>query len=571
MTMKKLLFSIMALGAMMFTSCEEDAASGIKNNAADDVKIVFDIKDYTVGSRAVKTAWEAGDQVKVYLTLDTRHFPSGAIEDNQQVTFTYDGTTWTEDHGSLTSSHFLAEGKALAVHYKPVTDDIKVNTSTKYFSNHSGVVLTKSFNYTFNSSTSVLNLGTIALEREIPQMQVVIPGIDADDYYIYVTDKQSFTWSPNNYYVAANNNDYCANGFSLYLSSYIDAFSYSGVTSEQPNGITASDGATYVLKLNTDNCSAASEYHFMLAKKSANEANAEMWDYVVEKTAEKSLKNGSAIKLPALTSGKWTKVKDITTNAFDFSNVTVNNPFTNFPIDGKTNWAAGDRINFFTLGNILTKDPVAIMQYDGTNWNNVAIAAEKTIEASSTLFAVYEQSNDITANYTFDTQGGTAGAYSYKEVFNKPQMLVCQTSYTYDSDTKAFTCTLDSWKSSAVAVIEITNLPASGDLTFEILDESKDQINWDQFYTLELKTTPSFSFIGSGVTLSKRSGNTAYFYLSELDVTNQKLTFGIWGPAAGGEYKTYTTSTKQTYNVSYESATGITTITLNYNDFVPEE
>ena len=112
--MKKVFMAALALTMAVFVSCSKDDLN-VENN---DVKVNFTVaeKPEFNATRAVKSGWEAGDQILIVfrgtdgVLLD--------FDDNANtLKLTYDGTSWTVDDSKFPTSGLENNRYFAALHH----------------------------------------------------------------------------------------------------------------------------------------------------------------------------------------------------------------------------------------------------------------------------------------------------------------------------------------------------------------------------------------------------------------------------------------------------------------------
>ena len=181
--MKKLFMVAMAIVvATGFVACTKDDAS------APTYKVEFTVGEkggFEAGSRAVKTAWAAGDQIMVAF------MPQGEVEymvegttSNKLFVIEFNGSAWAAKR-ELTSEEFTAigsKGNFVAVHYRVTgTDVLGVGMSggpAYYLANYrGGEILEYKGNYTVADGVLALGNFDMSLAFGGDQFQVSVPGI----------------------------------------------------------------------------------------------------------------------------------------------------------------------------------------------------------------------------------------------------------------------------------------------------------------------------------------------------------------------------------------------------------
>ena len=268
-------------------------------------------------TRAVKSAWAAGDQIAIFC----RPTASGEyISDNAKIIYLkYDGSAWS---ASPVSAALVAEmessGNFSAIHHRVGSDEnITVDNEGTLKTYNGGELLYYAGNYT--KADGVISLGSITMSL-FPNssysagclFQVSVPGLNAADGWTMAIANDNYTPSESN--VTAEEQ-------LTHRATYSDRFrfvanngmigtwggnyaKYSKCTCVQ-NG----DDISFVFERNYDleNVDANKKYHFYLTNGTA------VYTYTIDRGAHdgskyvKNLEIGHAYLLPAIS--KWTNHK----------------------------------------------------------------------------------------------------------------------------------------------------------------------------------------------------------------------------------------------------------------------
>lgn len=185
--MKKLFMVAMAIVvAAGFVACTKEDVS------APTYKVEFTVGDkggFGVNSRAVKTAWAAGDQILIITKPLMGGYNEVAIpnSDDNCIRLIYNGSAWTVDR-TLTAEEVATRtegyGPYAAYHYR-VKDDKKVGLGTAFsggdvqLANYYGGEVLECTGV-FTITDGVVNLGEINMELAYYDglVQVSVPGLD---------------------------------------------------------------------------------------------------------------------------------------------------------------------------------------------------------------------------------------------------------------------------------------------------------------------------------------------------------------------------------------------------------
>ena len=171
-----------------------------------DYAVEFNVADkggFDATTRAVKTAWAAGDQIAIFC----RPTSSGDyVSDNAKIIYLkYDGSAWS---ASPVSGALVAEmessGKFSAIHHRVGSDEnITVNNSGTFETYNGGEILYYTGNYT--KADGVISLGSITMSL-FPNsgyvagklFQVSVPGLNAADGWTMAIANDNYTPSESN-------------------------------------------------------------------------------------------------------------------------------------------------------------------------------------------------------------------------------------------------------------------------------------------------------------------------------------------------------------------------------------
>lgn len=282
-----------------------------------DYAVEFSVADkggFDATTRAVKTAWAAGDQIAIFC----RPTASGDyVCDNAKIIYLkYDGSAWS---ASSVSAALVAEmessGKFSAIHHRVGSDEnITVGNSGTLETYNGGELLYYAGNYT--KADGVISLGSITMSL-FPDsdwvagqlFQVSVPGLNAADGWTMAIANDNYTPSESNVTALDQLAHYATfsgvfrfvaeNGMiGTWGKKYTD---YSKCLCVQ-NG----DDISFVFEHNYDleDVDANKRYHFYLTNGTA------VYTYTIDRGAydgekyEKNLEIGHAYLLPAIS--KWT-------------------------------------------------------------------------------------------------------------------------------------------------------------------------------------------------------------------------------------------------------------------------
>ena len=282
-----------------------------------DYAVEFNVADkggFDATTRAVKTAWAAGDQIAIFC----RPTASGDyVSDNAKIIYLkYDGSAWS---ASPVSAALVAEmessGEFCAIHHRVGSDEnITVSNDGTFETYNGGELLYYAGNYT--KADGVISLGSITMSL-FPNssyaagqlFQVSVPGLNAADGWIMTIANDNYTPSESNVtaldqlaHHATYSGKFWFNANSGTIGTWGGGLKdYSECTCVQ-NG----DDISFVFEHNDDlsDTDAYKKYHFYLTN------GTDVYTYTIDRGAydgekyEKNLEIGHAYLLPAIS--KWT-------------------------------------------------------------------------------------------------------------------------------------------------------------------------------------------------------------------------------------------------------------------------
>ena len=177
--MRKNIFAAMVVLATAFASCETIETD---SKSFDELDLTFEVADPVSDTRAIKSAWEEGDEILIVFYQK--------VEKGQQAKLKYTSGKWTLVQKP--SDLGLKEGSTIsfnAIHfpgsigYEKYVDD---TDNTKQLGYAGGSVRVRRYQTSGKlTADGVLPLGTIALDSKLndKEYQIVVPGINASDSY----------------------------------------------------------------------------------------------------------------------------------------------------------------------------------------------------------------------------------------------------------------------------------------------------------------------------------------------------------------------------------------------------
>ena len=235
---------------------------------------------------------------------------------------------------------------------------------------------------------------------------------------------------------------------------------------------------------------------------------------------------------------------------------------------GKSTWAAGDKINIWTLRNRsdITSgiSPDLIITFDGSKWTAGSLNNGVELSNSGSFYCVYEGYNDI-SKYNIKAYSTCdcvmeAPKYGSSSIYALPLTATSSASYTYNSSAKSLEITISSWTIQTMFKVLI---PSSSGIDMDATDwilavknTTKDApAGTTSGIIYEGTVTPSIgSANNSGKALGVKESDGIAFYYKGLsyyvssypskkdDVIQFSLSQG------GGDAKTYTFTLTSDYD-----------------------
>ena len=282
-----------------------------------DYAVEFNVADkggFDATTRAVKTAWAAGDQIAIFC----RPTASGDyVSDNAKIIYLkYDGSAWS---ASPVSAALVAEmessGKFSAIHHRVGSDEnITVGNSGTLETYNGGELLYYAGNYT--KADGVISLGSITMSL-FPNdsytagclFQVSVPGLNAADGWTMAIANDNYTPSESNVTDWNQLAHYATySGKFRFIANDGTIGTWGGKVASESECLCVQNGddISFVFEHNYDleDVDANKRYHFYLTNGTA------VYTYTIDRGAydgekyEKNLEIGHAYLLPAIS--KWT-------------------------------------------------------------------------------------------------------------------------------------------------------------------------------------------------------------------------------------------------------------------------
>lgn len=189
--MKRVILTAMMLCSLVLGSCTKN----IDTNTDTEIQISFNVGEkggFGTDTKALRTGWEAGDQILVVFSKIGSNTDLGVTS-----TLTYDGTSWSATGIPSEKKGLLGNtGSYKAVHYKPTSGDVEFDLETKGFARTlggSGYVLecTGTYLYTNYPTEKVTLNGSLDMARaDFCDTQISVPAADLDEnetWYLFVS------------------------------------------------------------------------------------------------------------------------------------------------------------------------------------------------------------------------------------------------------------------------------------------------------------------------------------------------------------------------------------------------
>ena len=282
-----------------------------------DYAVEFNVADkggFDATTRAVKTAWAAGDQIAIFC----RPTASGDyVSDNAKIIYLkYDGSAWSASPVSATLvAEMESSGQFSAIHHRVGSDEnITVDNDGTLETFNGGELLYYAGNYT--KADGVISLGSITMSL-FPNnsyaagrlFQVSVPGLNAADGWTMAIANDNYTPSESNV-TAKNQLAHYATFSGIFrfiaengiIGTWGKDYGYYSECTCVQNG----DDISFVFERRDDleNVDANKKYHFYLTN------GTDVYTYTIDRGAydgakyEKNLEIGHAYLLPAIS--KWT-------------------------------------------------------------------------------------------------------------------------------------------------------------------------------------------------------------------------------------------------------------------------
>ena len=229
--MKKIFLAAMTLVMAVFASCSNDDAplEGI-----GDFKVNFTVADkpgFDSDTRAVKTGWEAGDEILVAIQSEG----GWTIDDSFNCfKLKYNGSAWTTDKTGFDASVHFESGNYYMAVYHPgtITLGSSAGVDMQFLSGYNGGEYLYDVNSTYSKTADGIDLGKINLTRYSQNFQISIKDLASEGkadgtWELYIKDAEGN--KANNMQYSAKDEVFLRDsGFARYSTDYSTGINYKG-------------------------------------------------------------------------------------------------------------------------------------------------------------------------------------------------------------------------------------------------------------------------------------------------------------------------------------------------------
>lgn len=195
--MKRVILTAIMLCSLVMGSCTKN----IDTNTDTEIQISFNVGEkggFGTDTKALRTGWEAGDQILVVFSKTGSNTDLGVTS-----TLTYDGTSWSATGIPSEKKTLLGNsGKFKAVHYRSTAGDVGMN-GINFAGTYGGpgyvLECTGTYSYIGNPEQFLLNGSLDMVRADFCDTQISVPAADLDDnetWYLFVSthgDKTTYT------------------------------------------------------------------------------------------------------------------------------------------------------------------------------------------------------------------------------------------------------------------------------------------------------------------------------------------------------------------------------------------
>ena len=275
----------MTLVMAVFASCSNEDVNVENNN---ELKVTFSVADKAglgVDARAVKSGWEANDEILIAVQSEAGWTIDGSFN---CFKLKYNGSAWTTDKtGFDTSVHFESGNYYIAVYHPgTITLGNSAGTDRQYLSGYNGGEYLYDINSTYTKTADGIDLGEIELVRQSQNFQISVKDLasagKADGTWkLYIKDAEG-NEAQGMSFRAAGEVFLRDTGFGFYDEGYSTGINYKG------------DVVFYISNTGSDETS----LKFELTD------GTDTYTYATDNIPEM----GNAYYLPEITNAKWTEV-----------------------------------------------------------------------------------------------------------------------------------------------------------------------------------------------------------------------------------------------------------------------
>ena len=229
--MKIVLMAAMTLVMAVFASCSNEDVNVENNN---ELKVTFSVADKAglgVDARAVKTGWEANDEILIAVQSKDGWTIDGSFN---CFKLKYNGSAWTTDKtGFDTSVHFESGYYYIAVYHPgTITLGNSAGTDRQYLSGYNGGEYLYDINSTYTKTADGIDLGEIELVRQSQNFQISIIGLESagkadGTWKLYIKDAEG-NKAQGMSFRAAGEVFLRDTGFGFYDEGYSTGINYEG-------------------------------------------------------------------------------------------------------------------------------------------------------------------------------------------------------------------------------------------------------------------------------------------------------------------------------------------------------
>lgn len=222
----------MTLVMAVFASCSNEDVNVENNN---ELKVTFSVADKAglgVDARAVKTGWEANDEILIAVQSEGGWTNDGSFN---CFKLKYNGSSWTTDKTGFDTSVNFESGNYYIAVYHPGTITLGGSASgvdTQYLSGYNGGEILYDINSTYTKTIDGIDLGEIELVRYSQDFQISIKDLasknKADGTWKLYIKNAGGEIADKMYFKAAGEAFLRTSGIGTYSSDYSTGINYKG-------------------------------------------------------------------------------------------------------------------------------------------------------------------------------------------------------------------------------------------------------------------------------------------------------------------------------------------------------